>query len=205
MVSLVLVSGCGNDVGVETLLNASGTQEIIELTSRKCGAPMERLLRRITSAFPSSVIVVTGYYPFFSEKTGNDFVLKGLTKRFVKLTPGTPRLNSRDVLLRLTSNSKDWYDASNKMLSEVVQKMNNEASGATKRFLFAKINFAPEYSFGANETRLWGFNRSPVRLMMLFLSFGRESRALKTLYKAGNSGLSRFRLEPRRCIARILA
>src|SRR2546421_9669116 len=45
-VDLVLLSGCGNDVGVQNLLNASGTAEINNLTGEKCGAPMERLLRR---------------------------------------------------------------------------------------------------------------------------------------------------------------
>ncbi len=40
-VDLVLLSGCGNDVGIQNLLNASGTAEINNLTGEKCGAPME--------------------------------------------------------------------------------------------------------------------------------------------------------------------
>ena len=39
--------------------------------------------------------------------------------------------------------------------------------------MFARIHFPPEYSFAAKETRLWGFNRSPFRMMALLLSFGR--------------------------------
>src|SRR5256885_12584417 len=80
-VDLVLLSGCGNDVGVQNLLNASATAEINNLTAEKCGPPMERLLRRITTSFPSAVVIVFGYYPFFSERSRNDFILKGLTRR----------------------------------------------------------------------------------------------------------------------------
>ena len=172
-VDLVLLSGCGNDVGVQNLLNASGTAEIKNLTGEKCGAPMERLLRRITTSFPSAVVIVSGYYPFFSERSRNDFILKGLTRRFLKTVPGAPKMNSKEILVRLTSNSKDWYDASNKTLAEVAQKISTELGGERKRVIFARIDFPVEYSFAANQTRLWGFDRSPFRMMALLISFGR--------------------------------
>src|SRR2546430_6768829 len=149
-VDLVLLSGCGNDVGVQNLLNASGTAEINNLTGEKCGAPMERLLRRITTLFPSAVVVVSGYYPFFSEKSRNDFILKGLTRRFLKTVPGAPKMNSQEILVRLTSNSKDWYDASNKTLAEVAQKISAEL-GDRKQVMFARIDFPIEYSLAANQ------------------------------------------------------
>lgn len=66
-VDLVLVSGCGNDVGLQNLLNASNVGEVDDMTEAKCGKPVETLLRRIASAFPAAQIIVTGYYPFFSE------------------------------------------------------------------------------------------------------------------------------------------
>src|SRR5207302_7528547 len=172
-VDLVLLSGCGNDVGIQRLLNASGTAEINNLTGEKCGAPMERLLRRITTSFPSAVVIVSGYYPFFSERSRNDFVLKGLTKRFLKTVPGAPKMNGKETLVRLTSNSKDWYKASNKTLSEVAQKINGELGSERRRIMFARIDFPIEYSFAANQTRLWGFDRSPFRMMALLISFGR--------------------------------
>ncbi|HEV8369514.1 MAG TPA: hypothetical protein VGQ39_16280 [Pyrinomonadaceae bacterium] len=83
LIDLVLVSGCGNDVGVQNLLNAAKTEEVDDMTRAKCGAPMESLLRRIIRVFPS------------------------------------------------------------------------------------------EHSFAAPETRLWGFNRSPFRMMLVILSFGK--------------------------------
>jgi len=45
-VDLVLISACGNDVGVQNLLNASGSEEIDRMTRAKCGTPMEKLLRK---------------------------------------------------------------------------------------------------------------------------------------------------------------
>jgi hypothetical protein len=39
--------------------------------------------------------------------------------------------------------------------------------------MFAKIDFSPDYSFGASQTRLWGFNRSPFRMILVILSFGK--------------------------------
>jgi hypothetical protein len=36
-----------------------------------------------------------------------------------------------------------------------------------------KIDFPAAYSFAAPKTRLWGFNRSPFRMALLFLSFGK--------------------------------
>jgi len=172
-IDLVLLSGCGNDVGVQNLLNASGSEEIDRMTEMRCGPPMERLLRRITTSFPTAQVIVTGYYPFFSEQTRNDFILKALARRFFKTNPGAPKMSSKEVLERLTANSKEWYQASNKRLAEAVRKVNAELGGARQRVTFAKIEFPPDYSFAAKGTRLWGFNRSPFRLMLVVLSFGK--------------------------------
>jgi len=172
-VDLVLLSGCGNDVGAQNLLNASGSEEIYRLTEAKCSSPVERLLRRITTSFPAAEVIVTGYYPFFSEQTRNDFIMKALTRRFFKTNPGAPKMSSKEVLERLTTNSKEWYQASNKALAEAVRKVNAELGGGRERVMFAKIEFPPDYSFAARRTRLWGLNRSPFRMALVMLSFGR--------------------------------
>jgi lysophospholipase L1-like esterase len=171
-VDLVLLSGCGNDVGAQNLLNASGSEEIYRLTEAKCTSPVERLLRRIAKTFPAAEVIVTGYYPFFSEQTRNDFIMKALTRRFFKTNPGAPKMSSKGVLERLTTNSREWYQASNKALAEAVRKVNAELGGR-ERVMFARIEFPPDYSFAARRTRLWGFNRSPFRMALVVLSFGR--------------------------------
>jgi lysophospholipase L1-like esterase len=172
-VDLMLVSGCGNDVGVQNLLNASGDEDVDRMTEARCAAPMEGLLRRITKSFPAAEVIVTGYYPFFSAQTRNDFVMKALARRFFATKPGAPKLSSKEVLERLTANSLEWYRASNRALAEAVRKVNAELGGGRGRVTFARIEFPPEYSFAARGTRLWGLNRSPFRMALVLLSFGR--------------------------------
>jgi lysophospholipase L1-like esterase len=169
-VELVLVSGCGNDVGVQNLLNASNTDHVDEMTDAKCGKPVENLLRRIANAFPAARIIVTGYYPFFSVETRNDFVVKALARRFFK-TQGAPKMSSKEVFERLKVNSSQWHRTSNIKLSESVQSINAELG--RERVMFVKVAFPATYSFAAPKTHLWGFNRSPFRMTLLFLSFGK--------------------------------
>lgn len=171
LVDVVLVSGCANDVGTRNLLNATATEQIDEMTKAKCGLPMEKLLRRITTSFPAARVIVTGYYPFFSEKTRNDFILKALVRRFFKIIPGTPTLSSKELLARLTVNSNAWYRASNNALSQAVRNVNSGLH--REQVMFAKIEFSPEHSFAAPQSRLWQFNRSPFRMVLVLLSFGK--------------------------------
>jgi hypothetical protein len=158
---------------VENLLNASGSEEIDRMTEAKCGLPMERLLRKIATSFPAAQVIVVGYYPFFSEKTRNDFVMKALARRFFKTTPGAPRIGRKEVLEQLTANSRTWYQSSNKTLAEVVRKTSAELGAGHERIMFAKIEFPSDYTFGTKGTRLWGFDRSPFRMMLVLLSFGK--------------------------------
>lgn len=172
-IDVVLVSGCANDVGVQNLLTETATERIDEMTQVKCRPPMEKLLHRITTSFPAARVIVTGYYPFFSEKTRNDFILKAMVKSFFKIIPATHKLSGKELLERLTTNSNEWYRASNNALSEAVRNVNSELGGERQRVMFAKVEFSPEHSFAAPQSRLWQFNRSPFRMILLLLSFGK--------------------------------
>jgi lysophospholipase L1-like esterase len=170
-IDVVLVSGCANDVGTQNLLNVTATEQIEEITKAKCGLTMEKLLRRITTSFPAARVIVTGYYPFFSEKTRNDFILKALVRKFFKIIPSTPTSSSKELLERLAANSNAWYRASNNALSQAVRNVNSGLH--REQVMFAKIEFSPEHSFAAPESRLWQFNRSPFRMVLVLLSFGK--------------------------------
>jgi lysophospholipase L1-like esterase len=172
-VDLVLLNGCGNDVGVHNLLNASNEDEITRRAEAKCGGPMEKLLSRIVTSFPAAQIIVAGYYPLFSERTKNDFILKALVRSLFKAPPGAAKISSKEVFQRLRINSKHSYAASNKALTEAVRRVNGDVAAGRERVRFATIEFPPEYSFAARETRLWDFNRSPFRMMLVVLSFGK--------------------------------
>ncbi len=170
-VDLILISGCGNDLGIQNLLNASNVGEVDDMTEAKCGKPVETLLRRITTAFPAALVILTGYYPFFSDETRNDFVVKGLASRFFKTQTNNSRMSSKEVFERLKLNSKQWYQTSNNQLAEAARRINSETGAQS--VIFAKVDFPSAYSFNAPKTHLWGFNRSPFRMALLILSFGK--------------------------------
>ena len=175
-VDLVLVNGCANDIEAQNLLNPSiTTAEIRRMTETKCGAPVERLLRKITSSFPNADVIITGYYPFFSEKTRDDVFMKAMARRFAKGDPDAPRTDSRSSLERLTANSKEWYEASNKSIADAVAKVNIslDSGGSNPRVVFAEIHFLPEHSYGARETQLWGLDHSRFKRLLVFGSLGK--------------------------------
>ena len=170
-VDLVLVDGCINDVNARRFLNAGNTPEAIQaLAQEKCGAPVEELLTRIASTFPNAHIIVSGYYPVFSDKTPRDFFMRALAKRFyAALIPNGPKISSREMLARLTIISEVWYAASNSTLSDAVARTNARlvARGTRQRVLFAKVPFEPEHAFSARKSQLWGFDASFLRKLLV--------------------------------------
>lgn len=177
-VDLVLVDGCINDLDARRLLNAANTPEgIRELAEQKCGPPMEALLARLTRSFSNAHVIVTGYYPILSEKTSRDLFMRAMTKRFYT---GTARMNDKELRARLIAISKEWYEGSNQMLAAAARKIDTElvARGSRQRVLFAEVGFLPEQSFAAPQSRLWGFDASFLRKLLVILSLGRV--ALKT-------------------------
>ena len=177
-VDLVLVDGCINDIDARRLLNASNTPAgIRELAQAKCGAPVEDLLERIAASFPNAHVIITGYYPIISEKTSNDLFMRALGKRLYTPATGTPRISDKELRKRLIAISKEWYDASNEKLASAARSVDARltASGSRQRILFAKVEFLPDYAFGSHGSRLWGFDASPLRKLLVILAFGRVS------------------------------
>ncbi len=175
-VDLVIVNGCINDVDSRRLLNAAYTPDhIVELARAKCGPPVEALLRRITSTFPSAHVVVIGYYPILTEKTANDLFMRALAKRFYSPEPNSPKMNDKALLARLIAISREWYQTSNQSLSAAARKVDAEliAAGSHRHVLFADPGFRTENAFAAKETRLWGFDATWLRKMLVVFTLGR--------------------------------
>jgi lysophospholipase L1-like esterase len=175
-VDLVLVNGCINDVDSRRLLNAANTPDgIRELTQAKCGPPMELLLTRISTAFPNAHIIVTGYYTILSEKTANDLFMRALAKRFYAPEAGAPKLNDKTLRARLIAISREWYHTSSQMLSAAARKVDSQLSarGSRQRVLFADVAFRPEHSFAADKSRLWGFDASALRKLLVVITLGK--------------------------------
>ena len=177
-VDLVIVDGCINDLDARRLLNAVNTPEgIREVSQQKCGPPMESLLSRITRTFPSAHVVVTGYYPILSERTESDLFMRALAKRFYT---GAARMNDKQLRARLIEISRQWYEGSNQMLAVAAGRIDEQlaAKGSRQRVLFAEVGFLPEHSFAAPQSRLWGFDASTIRKLLVILTLGRVT--LKT-------------------------
>ena len=175
-IDLVLVNGCINDVDSRRLLNAANTPDSIrEFAQAKCGPPVEALLNRITLAFPSAHVVIFGYYPIITEFTANDLFMRALAKRFYTPAAGETRLNDKGLRARLIAISREWYQTSDFMLANVARKLDSElkARGSHQRVMFADAAFRPEHSFAANRTRLWGFDASTLRKILVLLTLGK--------------------------------
>jgi lysophospholipase L1-like esterase len=180
-VDLVLVDGCINDVDVRNLLNAANSSDDVKrMATQKCGMPMQALIRRVASSFPSAHVIVTGYFPIISEKTPNSLLMKAMARMFYQPGPKPAKLKQKDLRERLIAVSRTWYQTSNATLGDAVDKVTAElvTKGSRQRVLFVEIPFPPEYSFNAPETRLWGFNASFLRKLLAVLTLGRVT--LKT-------------------------
>lgn len=175
-VDLVLVNGCINDVESRRLLNAANTPDSIrELAQAKCGTPVEALLNRITTTFPSAHVVIIGYYPIITEFTGNDLFMRALAKRFYTPAAGTPKLNDKGLRARLIAISREWYQTSDQMLAIAARKIDSQlmARGSRQRVMFADAAFQPQHSFAASKSRLWGFDASWIRKLLVVLTLGK--------------------------------
>jgi lysophospholipase L1-like esterase len=177
-VDLVIVDGCINDLDARRLLNAVNTPDgIRELAQQKCGPPMEALLGRITRTFSNAHVIVTGYYPILSERTESDLFMRALAKRFYT---GTAPMNDKQLRARLIAISRQWYEGSNQMLAIAASRVDSQlaAQGLRQRALFAEVGFLPENSFAAPQSRLWGFDASWLRKLLVIFTLGRVT--LKT-------------------------
>jgi lysophospholipase L1-like esterase len=175
-VDLVIVNGCINDLDSRRLLNAANTpDDIREFAQAKCGAPVEALLKRIATSFPSAHLVITGYYPILTEKTANDLFMRALAKRFYSPAAGAPKMDDKTLRARLIAISREWYQTSGQMLSAAARKVDADlaAKGSHQRVLFADAGFRTENAFAAKETRLWGFDGTWLRKMLAVFTLGR--------------------------------
>ena len=197
-VDLVLVNGCINDVESRRLLNAANTPDgIRELAQAKCGPPVEALLNRITTTFPSAHVVIIGYYPIITEYTANDLFMRALAKRFYTPATGTPKLNDKGLRARLIAISREWYQTSDQMLALAARKINSQltARGSRQRVMFADAAFQPEHSFAAGKSRLWGFDASAIRKLLVVLTLGKVQLRTNDERRSQRSDLCKFQFQ----------
>jgi hypothetical protein len=154
---LILIEGCINEVGAESIVYPwTKTSDLRRTTEDACGSPMTAELRTVRQQFPSSVVVVVGYYPLVSGRSSL-FGVSGtrrLASRATKIYRGQhptdqhrlgqkrPRREEHDILV---VNSEEFYQDSKTALTGAVETMR---SGGDERIFFAKL---PEVSIGTRE------------------------------------------------------
>ena len=84
-------------------------------------------------------------------------------------------MNDKQLRARLIEISREWYQTSNRMLAAATEKVDAQlaANGSRQRAAFAAIVFLPEHSFAAPRSRLWGFDASALRKLLVILTLGR--------------------------------
>jgi lysophospholipase L1-like esterase len=176
--SLILMNGCINDVGVKNLLSASTPLEWIRAQAAKsCGEEMQLLLRRVTSSFPQSQILVTSYYPIVSSQTDDNAFLRLLVKKLNNQRPEARHMTDKEMRQHLIAISDEWYKTSTASLLDAVDKTNAAQNPSVPRVTFVEIQFGAEHVFAAPDTLLWNFmfastNTSGFARIVVLLSFG---------------------------------
>jgi lysophospholipase L1-like esterase len=177
VVDLILVNGCINDVDVRHLLNSATRLETLEASIKEaCGGRMQRLLRRTAREFPTAHLIVTGYYPIFSEETDHNRFTRMLAKKLSSRSANEEEMSDKEMRRRLVVISNLWHQVSTLSLSEAVQTVNAEFA-PNPRIHFAAVDFQPEHAFAAPESLLWSFkfastNLSGLRKAIVIVTLG---------------------------------
>lgn len=187
---LILVEGCINDVGAESIVYPwTETEKLKKATEEQCSGPMAAELQKIGQHFPSAVVVVVGYYPLVSEKSsifgfsGTRRLRKRATKIYSAKHPTAQREPKR-MLSRdeehgiMVMNSEEFYQDSKNALEGAVGAVNETGT----RFFFARLpeisnwNAAPTvdpvFAYGAPQRHEWMI---PVRFLF-FWAFHKDQK-----------------------------
>src|SRR5438105_11980211 len=84
-------------------------------------------------------------------------------------------MNDKALRARLIAISREWYQTSDQMLSAAAKAVDAQlaAKGSRQRVLFADAGFRKENAFAAKQSRLWGFDASWLRKMLVVLTLGK--------------------------------
>src|SRR5207253_8469147 len=85
------------------------------------------------------------------------------------------KMNDKTLRSRLIAISREWYQTSDQMLAAAARKVDAQLAkqGSRQRVLFADPGFREENAFAARESRLWGFDASWLRKMLVLLTLGK--------------------------------
>jgi hypothetical protein len=196
---LILVEGCANEVDTKykRLVWFGTDPEVIRQDAQKyCMEPMRKILGKLQRLFPRATIVVSGYYPLFSQQSGakRDRGLTRLIKRSAASLPASAAPLPKGwpgIKDRLVAISDAFYTSSKQALSDAVAAA---ASGPAVRLFYAGLpevngTVDPNWAYRAPDTHQW---RIPIPYLAWLSSsfvahpdeeFTHRNRACLALYK----------------------
>jgi hypothetical protein len=173
---LILMEGCINEVGAETIpLPWTKPEELKKSTEDACGRVMTIELTHLAQVYPRAMVVVVGYFPLVSYQSitgwfrGTQRLQKHAKKVYAarhpqRAMPQTPRRSNdadRDIM---ADNSELFYQMSKQKISDAVKDVDANVLHS-KQMIFAPLpevtlpdgtrTVNPDFAFGAPKHRLW--------------------------------------------------
>jgi len=137
-VDLVLMDGCINDFNFRKFINPTMTEkEIDDRAKEKCYDRMALFLPQVAKHFPDARIIVTGYYPVFTEKSARNLLLRFITGFVIPRKKQKWLFPNSNLFRELVATSEQFGTSSNKYLRQSVDEANKSAGG--------RIVFVPVY------------------------------------------------------------
>lgn len=172
-VNLIILDGGINDVRAVSLADPTKSIKSIRYEANEyCKLAMSHfLLPEVVRAFPNAQIVVTGYFPLFSNKSNGWEIVYMLRRLFAsdksKLNTILPSTKSSsgifDLKEKLSVRSKVWTESSDIALQASADYINQNRylpgydsfSATNPRVVFASPDFSDENSYAAPNSWLW--------------------------------------------------
>jgi hypothetical protein len=173
---LILMEGCINEVGAETIpLPWTNQDELRRRTEHACGEVMTTELTHLAQAYPRAMVVVVGYYPLVSRQSitgwfrGTERLKKHAKKAYAarhpqQPAPHTPKRSHDADRDTMADNSELFYKTSKHEISKAVDYVDANVLHS-RQMIFAPMpevtlpngtrTVDPNFAFGAPKHRLW--------------------------------------------------
>jgi hypothetical protein len=175
-VDLILLDGCINEVGAETIpLPWTDPNDLKHRTQTACGGTMKTALTHVAKVYPKATVIVVGYFPLVSGQSitgwfhGTQRLKKHAVKVYSARHKGQPRsqgpkLSKSADRDRMADNSELFYQTSKQEIFNAIDDVDKNILHV-QQIIFAPLpevtladgtrTVDPNFAFGAPEHRLW--------------------------------------------------
>jgi lysophospholipase L1-like esterase len=187
---LILLDGCGNDVGLEHILSSTDNTELIsERVELYCRDEMARLLLRVRALAPQAPIVVTGYFPFVSGESDLSAITTWAAALGIDL--GTEE-DIADATRNFVVNSEVFVRESTAALRAAVEAVDG-LENDDPPIVFVNPGFGADNATFAPQAWLWGLTQNiPLanQLRISLLMFPEDPLLDERVGRCGRGGVA---------------